>query len=101
MEVESEKSHNAVAEAIQRLRKHVSTMLGEGSTPNDLAFALAFVATEMSMQLLNTPTAAVPVVLNGVAAAALARSRQEAAESGRAECPDEIDLDRPDGNSLH
>ena len=101
MEIETEQSHNAVAETIQKLRKQASTMLGDGCSPDNLAFAMAFVATEMSMQLLDTPAAAVPVVLQGITAAALARSRQEATKSNCAESLDETDLERPEGVSLH
>jgi membrane protease subunit (stomatin/prohibitin family) len=101
MEIETEQSHNAVAETIQKLRKQATAMLGDGCSPDNLAFAMAFVATEMSMQLLNSPAAAVPVLLQGIAGAALAKSRQDAAESDCAECSDDTDLERPEGVSLH
>lgn len=100
VELKGDNSENVMTEIIEILRNEISTMLSDGYSAQDLAFALGFVAPEMSMQLM-TPTAAIPVVLHGVAVAAFAKSRQEVTEPSCGECLEEIDPRQAERVTVH
>jgi hypothetical protein len=88
-----------VEDIVTRVRKNVCDLLECGATAPDLSFALAFVATELGLQVSRDGVAVFPVLLRGIAAAATANIK--AAGPDGVDAVDGIDSSPPAGTSLH
>jgi hypothetical protein len=89
------------AETVTAVRGHVASLLSAGTSGSDISFALAFVATELGLQLSTEPAAVFPVVLHGVVAAACAHEEAATSQAASEPADDQSIADRLPGAVLH
>jgi len=101
MTVENASPKPTRAETIAAVRGHVASLLSAGTSGSDISFALAFVATELGLQLSSQPAAVFPVVLHGVVTAACAHEEPANARPASETTDDQPTAERPVDAVLH
>jgi hypothetical protein len=89
------------AETTAAVRGCVASLLSAGASGSAISFALAFVATELGLQLSIDPTSVFPVVLHGVIAAACAHGETADTPAASESTDDQPTAERPAGAVLH
>ena len=70
------KEHRSVDpdEVFERIRDEVRALLGGGIAPENISFALSYIATELGLAVATNPVEVYPVILSAVAQASTASS---------------------------
>ena len=72
---------NALKQIMPALRKFVSDQIEENCEPQDLSFALAYVATELGLHFTDNSTTVFPVILRAMSHAVDARHAADGDDS--------------------
>jgi hypothetical protein len=84
-------------EVVGRIARVTQSLLEEGASPSQVAFALTSVAADMGLQVAGDPLKVFPVLLDAIAEAARTRLREQI-ESCSLQLADQ---ERADGGTIH
>ena len=89
------KEDNPLDQLMPAVRDFVSDQLEENFRPEDVSFALAYIATELGLHCTNNSTTVFPVVLRAMAHAVDARAadNDDSQEADNAEVEEVIPID--------
>jgi hypothetical protein len=97
---DDQNAKSSVAEAIAGLRAHVNSALSAGMSPEDVSFALAYVAVDLGLYTATKSAQALHVVFQAVVAAAHAHEQASTAAAAREPTDEQSVAERPSGATL-